>query len=425
MNTLIGKRIVCKYISSEDNYGLDALTDHEEVVSKDRVGNEVITTDTIAIGFIENVYIDNYTDENGNTKRVLFGNVVIWNDDKYANIVGLLQEWINRGIKIHMSVEYLYCNYNVIDGIEYLQTPILYVAHTLLNSEQRNEYAEILPAYDCATLISLNERKKWNKTINQLTKKNNNKQNSKSENNSGLNIKNNQVEGDKMAEDIKKNEIEKTNDNKEAPAIEEQIKEKPNESIEVNEKIKSLEKQLDTKNEEIIKANEKIVDLERQLNEKEESIKSLNEKINSTNTEKTEIETKFNDVTDKLTSLNTKVEEMKPIVEKYNKEQFEKELNEMKSTYEKKFKSVNAIEKFKSDEVQELIKKSLNKNNEGQKAITSLNKMVVDAISFDEKEDIQTEEKLSLNSVEKGTENKNLREDISKIENFYGISLNE
>ncbi|HID0881117.1 TPA: coiled-coil domain-containing protein, partial [Clostridium botulinum] len=256
-------------------------------------------------------------------------------------------------------------------------------------------------------------------------KKNNNKQNSKSENNSGLNIKNNQVEGDKMAEDIKKNEIEKTNDNKEAPAIEEQIKEKPNESIEVNEKIKSLEKQLDTKNEEIIKANEKIVDLERQLNEKEESIKSLNEKINSTNTEKTEIETKFNDVTDKLTSLNTKVEEMKPIVEKYNKEQFEKELNEMKSTYEKKFKSVNAIEKFKSDEVQELIKKSLNKNNEGQKAITSLNKMVVDAISFDEKEDIQTEEKLSLNSVEKGTENKNLREDISKIENFYGISLNE
>ncbi len=171
MNTLIGKRIVCKYISSEDNYGLDALTDHEEVVSKDRVGNEVITTDTIAIGFIENVYIDNYTDENGNTKRVLFGNVVIWNDDKYANIVGLLQEWINRGIKIHMSVEYLYCNYNVIDGIEYLQTPILYVAHTLLNSEQRNEYAEILPAYDCATLISLNERKKWNKTINQLTKK--------------------------------------------------------------------------------------------------------------------------------------------------------------------------------------------------------------------------------------------------------------
>src|SRR3712207_7261180 len=68
MNTLIGKRIVCKYISNEENNGIDALGDHEEKESKNRDGDDVVITDTIAIGFIENVYIDDFTDENGDRK---------------------------------------------------------------------------------------------------------------------------------------------------------------------------------------------------------------------------------------------------------------------------------------------------------------------------------------------------------------------
>lgn len=450
MDTLVGKRIVCKYIPSEDNNGVDALTDHEEIIGKDRdTGQDAIFTDTIAIGFIESVFIDDYVNEEGHTKKALYGNIVIWNDDKYANIVGLLQEWIDRGVKIHMSVEYLYCNYNVVEGVEYLQSPILYVAHTLLNSEERGEYAEIMPAYDCATLINLNERQQWNKTINQLSKTSNNtgkiKINNKSENNiynSDLNIKNNQMEGDKMAD---KTKMFKKVCELSFSDIRSQIYTRLQETLSENEyydsyitecydtyfilsywndtthkyfkviytkendivtidwinraevslyqewrEIPEVQSSLNAKTKELSLADEKITDLEKQLNTKEEVIKSLNEKINSTNIEKVEIENKFNDVTDKLTSLNSMVENMKPIVDEYNKEQYEKLLNQIKYTYEKKFKSVNALEKFESEEVQELIKKALNENEEGKNAITSLNKMVVDLITFDGEIDTET-----------------------------------
>lgn len=201
MHTLIGKRIVCKYIPQEDNSGVDALGSHEEGLSTDRETKEdIVVTETMAIGYINNVYIDDYTDELGITKRVLFAEITIWNDDKYANVVGLLQEWLNRGVKIHMSVEYLYCNYNVTGGVEYLQSPILYVAHTLLNSEQRNDCAEIMPAYDSATLLSLNEKQEWNKAINQLAKEINNKSEN-SANEPDLIINNNNNMGTKNEEE--------------------------------------------------------------------------------------------------------------------------------------------------------------------------------------------------------------------------------
>lgn len=168
IQTLVGKRICCKYISRDDNSGEDALGSHGEIESIDRDGNEVIITDTMAIGFIENVYIDDYTDENGVAKRVIFADAILWNDDKYKDIVGLLNEWLERGVKIFMSVEYLYFNYTLKDGIEYIQSPIIYVAHTLLNSENRGDLIEILPSYDCATLLSFNELQTWNKAVASL-----------------------------------------------------------------------------------------------------------------------------------------------------------------------------------------------------------------------------------------------------------------
>ena len=113
INTLVGKRITCKYISKSENGGeLDALGDHEENEGTDRNGETILITDTIAIGFIEKAYIEEYQDENGITKKGVFADIIIWCDDKYGNIVGLLEEWLDRGIKINMSVEYYYFNYN-------------------------------------------------------------------------------------------------------------------------------------------------------------------------------------------------------------------------------------------------------------------------------------------------------------------------
>ena len=172
MNTLIGKRISCKYIRREDNNGYDALGSHEEYIGIDRDGNETILVNTEAVGFIENVYIDTYVDKDGNEKEAVFGDIILWNDDKYKDIVGLLKEWIENGISINMSCEYYYFNYTVKDGIEYIQSPIYFNAHTLLNSEDRGDMLEVLPAYECATLISINQVNMWNKAVSQLDIKN-------------------------------------------------------------------------------------------------------------------------------------------------------------------------------------------------------------------------------------------------------------
>ena len=67
-----------------------------------------------------------------------------------------------------MSVEYYYFNYNKKEGIEYIQSPIYFNAHTLLNSEDRGNSVIITPSYEYARLISLNEIKKYNKAINSL-----------------------------------------------------------------------------------------------------------------------------------------------------------------------------------------------------------------------------------------------------------------
>lgn len=444
MSTLIGKRIVCKYVPCEDNNGVDALKGHEELEGTDREGNPIFITDTIAIGFIENVYIDDYTDENGNTKRVLYGDVIIWNDDKYANIAGLLQEWISRGVKIHMSVEYLYINFNVVDGVEYLQSPILYVAHTLLNSEQRGDYAEILPAFDVSTLISLNERQKWNKAINQINKSDNsldlninNKEEDRMEN-IFLKSLNNLSFGDirdkiytELAKVMVASEfnyvwisvydvfdtyfVYETKEGDSWVTYKVPYTKSENDVIALayDQKSKAEFKgdwvavtDYQVSQNSLQVANETIAKLQTELNTKDETIKTLNTKVENTKTEKDAVEIKFNEVTEKLTSLNSKVEEMTPLVEQYNTAKYEKALNEKMSYYDVKFKSVNAIEKFNTDEVKELIKASLNDNEEGKKATLQLNSMIVDLI----------EVKKDTNEV------KTVKELNSKVENLIPVT---
>lgn len=203
---LVGKRICCKYIPKEDNGGeLDALGDHEQYESTNRDNEDIIYAGTEAIGFIENVYIDDYTDKNGVTKEVVFGDVILWCDDHYADIINLLKTWIQSNIPIHMSVEYYYFNYVVKDRVEYIQSPILFNAHTILNSEDRGDSIEVLPSYDCATLVSFNELKEqWNKAINSLSK-NNNKLNEE-------NLQNNSLQS---SENLDSNKLKESNNQKE------------------------------------------------------------------------------------------------------------------------------------------------------------------------------------------------------------------
>ncbi|AEB77387.1 coiled-coil domain-containing protein [Clostridium botulinum] len=466
MNTLIGKRIVCKYISNEENNGIDALGEHEEKEGKNRNGKDVVITDTIAIGFIENVYIDDFTDENGNIKRVLYGDVVIWNDDKYQDVTGLLMEWLNNGVKIHMSVEFLYCNYNMIDGIEHIQSPILYTAHTLLNSEDRGDCIEIEPAYDSAQLLSLNEKKTWNKAINQVIKKQNNSTNKEDEivENAFIKSLNSISLGDIRSKimdalskvmtadeywnvwvsnyDIYPTEnyfVYETCENDEwvnykvsytmeneniTISYDEKVQVKHSDDWVAISEVQKSTNALKEKETELKTANDKIGELEKQLNSKEDTIKSLNSKVTSKQEEDQSTVKKFNELTNTLTSLNAKVKEMQPIVDKYHEEQYQKQLNSATTYYKEKFESVDALEDFEKEDVQNLIKQSINsKEDEAEKAKFSLNNMIVSKILPIQSDDkVTAEPKLSINSInEPCTNNENLNKSVDEFEEFYGF----
>lgn len=454
IQTLVGKRICCKYINKSENDGIDALGTHEEYETTDRNGNDVVYTDTNAIGYIENVYIGEYTGKDGVTKEVVYGDVILWCDDHYADIIGLIKEWLERDIPVHLSVEYLYFNYSVKNGVEYILSPILFTAHTVLNSEDRGNSIEILPAYDCATLTSLNELKEqWNKAINSINKKNDN----------SLKSSNNELDSNKL-NNIQKEE-NKDMENKFIKALNELsigdlrfsiitalgdvmtgneyenmwisnygifseskyfIYETYEDSKWVNYKVTYTLGEndaiiLDYANKEKVEGQytyvsvNELQDLEASKNAKVEleqskneldtanakieelngEIKSLNEKaVEKSNNSKVDTD-KFNELTNKLVSLNSLVAEMQPIVEKYNAEVFEKSFNEAKESYKVKFTSVNALDVFEEESTQELIKESINQNKEkANEAIFNLNSLIVNSIKPVE-EKVDTDDILS------------------------------
>lgn len=474
MNTLIGKRIVCKYVPSEDNDGKDALKGHEEFIGINRDGKQDIMTGTIAIGFIENVFIDDYKNIDGTVKKVLYANAVIWNDEKYADIVGLLKEWIDRGIKIHMSVEYIYYNYSMVEGVEYLQSPIVYLANALLNSEERENCAEVLPAFDCASLISLNEKQQWNKAINQLSSKNSNKTEDDNISNSDLNKKSEKEElrsmnkeNEGITNEEKKNvfvEAIKTLNEVSFSGIRRAIYDELSkvmiaaeyecvyladyllfetyfiyevcENKEwVNYKVTYVKNEDETitvnydarekvvrSSEWIATSNAKIEELTSQLNEKEEELKELNSKVENTTTEKGETMDKYNELAEKVTALNAKVQVLQPLADKYTEEQFEKTLNSAKEFYKEKFENVEAIAVFAEESTQELIKKTVNScEEESQKAKFELSNLIVNNIKAIEKVE-NDEAKISLNSIQKATENKELIDEVDSFEKTFGFS---
>lgn len=410
MKFLVNKPIACKYISKGENDGLDALTHHEEFVDIDRnSGEEFINTDTNAIGVFTEVYIDDFVDEAGITKRVLYGKAVLW-FDKCRNVCLLLDEWISKGVLIPASVEYMYYNFSMVDGVEYIQSPLVYLAHALLNAEDRNNYEQIYPAYDSARLVSLNMTDEWNKAVAQITTSENEKEANGKEGNDMEILKKvceishgdlkwkfyNELSKVMIAEDYNRMYISNydtydtyfvyeswTGEEYEYFKVEYT---KNNETDEVTidfegrAKVERTDKWEEVMNQLTEKATE-VETLQISLNEKDETISTLT-------ADKEDLSTKFNEATTTLTSLNEKLVNLQEVEEKYNADIFEKALNERKVEFEAKFKGLNALDKFESEDVQNLIKESINSND----ALISLNSMLVDLIpnKVEEKKDDKT-----------------------------------
>lgn len=120
MNSLVNKPVVCKYKSDEDDLGT-----HEQVL--DEEGN-IIGLNTIAIGTIKEVYIDEYEDG-----HALYAKADLWNY-KYPEIVACVKKLYQDNVA-SSSVEVEIYEYDGEPSQEYRKAKeYSYLANCLLSS---------------------------------------------------------------------------------------------------------------------------------------------------------------------------------------------------------------------------------------------------------------------------------------------------
>jgi hypothetical protein len=395
MHTLKDKPIVAKYFKVVDGED-DHLGDHEQFLSKDRDGKDIIETDTAAIGhFTSGGYIEMWNDVPS-----LFCDGVLY-AEKYPDVIALLQEWLDKGIQINSSVEYYYANYEFKDGVEYINSPVVMSAFAILNSEARGDSKVIDGAYSAAQLLSMNMKQSWNKAL------------------SNINTKITESEGEKMEGELTKviNELSlggvvaklydllyKTmtadefnrisisdynvyadyfvysywnGDNYDYFDVSYSVSDTDEVTVDLEGKTK-VEKVWDWK-----AVSNQLEEVQSQLNEASEKlvaseakIEELSISINAITEEKTNLETSLNTKEAELISVNEKMISLNEIAEKVKKDEHERKLANALETYKEKFTSVNAIERFETEEIQNLIKDSIDNAD----ALLSLNNLIVELI---------------------------------------------
>lgn len=431
--TLSLKPLLCQYFPTTNYEQLDDhFGSHGQYKTKDRYGNDVIATNTIAVGTSNEsgAYFGTIKDENDNDVEVLMCDFYLW-VDKYTDIANLINEMWQAGIPLKSSCEYLYKNFKVENGITYIQSPLIFTGHCLLKSNENN-MGEVLPAYDSSKLISFNER--FEKAISEAIQNHN----SQIEN---VDINNKQTQ--KEVNEVMENKFYVALCELSFGDIREQIMatllktmtaeefqyvwisnygiydtyfvyENYEDGKYVNYKVPYSKTETDI----VVDLASKVAverdmvwvevgTMESTVNELNNKIEVLtidittaNETINTLTTEKSDLETKFNNASEIILTLNSTVEELKPLVEQFNSEKIEKSINEKIEFYGSKFKALNAMEKFESEEIQNLIKLSINDNDEGKDAILSLNSTLVELVS------IKPVERFEIKEI--GSKNENL-----------------
>ncbi|ETT49342.1 hypothetical protein BSK66_26720 [Paenibacillus odorifer] len=357
------KPIVAKYIPVNDvNTSTDNFTGHEASLGKNKHGEQTVSTDTIPIGvFTSEGYIET-VNFGGIDTEVLVADAVLWRS-RFSDACELIVEWYNRGININTSCEFLYNNFIMQDGIEYVKSPVWFEGHAHLASENRGDQGVVLPAYDSSKLLSLNEINKFNKMIAQAKEE-------------GENLK------FKKVFELSHSDVRSQIYSKLDPTLPEgsysYIYDVYDTHFVVQIEDSSSMKYYNfnyTKSDNDITVD---VDSKSEVIEKREWVSAS--ETQALQTQLNETQEKFNEATEKLTSLNAIVEELKPFKEQFESEQFEKCKNEKIEFYSAKFEAVNGAEKFGTEEVQNLIIESINADEQGQKAILKLNSILVDLV---------------------------------------------
>ncbi|EGT3606919.1 hypothetical protein FKF97_10980 [Clostridium perfringens] len=133
------------------------------------------------------------------------------------------------------------------------------------------------------------------------------------------------------------------------------------------------------------KDNSTTKELENKVSILEKETKTLKNEKETLIKDKEEVTSKLNEANKKIISLNDEITTMKPLVDEYRKIKEEEEarleenkLKELSDEYEKKFNSLGGSKKFKSEEVQNLLKEAV--KDESRK--NELNSIIVDLIQI-------------------------------------------
>lgn len=357
LNTLNNMPIVAKYhAKSHHSASDDALGSHEVMLDRDRSsGEDYVAMGTLPIGvFTEPGRIETIEDDNGNPKEVVIGKGILW-ASRYPNIVGLLKEWVDSGIPVTSSMEILYDSYKVDNGVTEILS-FCYEGHCLLNSEERGEHKKVYPAYDVSRLTKLVAE-----AADQEIKKEDSEMPEENKEQEVVEVEKTEAPKEVELDKDVPNEVQVDGD-----AVEDEAKKQQSEVIE-DEKVKATE-------ESILK--EEIKGLKAEI----ENLKSANKASEDKNTE----------ITEKLVSLNSLVEELKPFKEKFEKAEYDSKLEKQKDFYSEKFEALGAKDKFEEADVQELVKKSIFESDEANSARLQLNSMLVDMVTLskDKKEKV-------------------------------------
>lgn len=178
--------------------------------------------------------------------------------------------------------------------------------------------------------------------------------------------------------------------------------------------IKMLAAQLEIQ-EKLDVTNEELETVKNQITAKDESINSLNNELETTKTENKELMDKYTTATETVAELKSQVSVMQPIVDSFNEEQQNKLINETKTNYKAKFEKVGGLEVFESEEVQNLVLDTLNKDETiSNKAKISLSDKLMEVIDG--------QDSLVLNSVQEPLKGiKNLIPTDDEFEKTYGF----
>lgn len=419
--TILSKPIVAHYIPVEDeNTTTDNFSGHGASLGKNKHGEETISRSTIPIGvFTSKGYIMTINVD-GEETEVLAADATLWKS-RFSDACELLVDWFNRGININTSSEFLYGNYAFQDGVEYIHPPVVFEGHCILASENRGEQNIVRPSYDSSRLLSFNEISKFNRMIaeaHSLNMKNENENGTEGEvvkfkkylelSYEDIRTKIYQAFDVTLPEDTWSYIIQTYDDHfiievsgSEYKTYEYKYsKTDDSVTIDFDSKTEVVEertwKRLDNEfQEQLNQVKDNVSQLESQLQESENKLNSLqdekkdleskfnevNEKLITVAEEKQTISQQFNETTEKLLSLNSEIEKLATYKDKYEESQYNISFNEKKDFYFNKFNAFSAIEKFESEEVQELIKSCARGEEVAQ---IKLNSILVDLVEVKE-----------------------------------------